>query len=174
MLTEPMMEKLIAMRLQGMADGLKAQQQDPAATELSFQERLAMLVDQQWNWRENQALSRRMKAAKLRGNACIEEIDFRTSRGLDKSVIRALAQESAWVAKHENIFVLGPTGVGKSFVASALAQKACRDGYSAFYARAQSRFPDLELARADGSLRHLLARLGKIDVMAIHDWAMAP
>ncbi len=174
MLTEPMMEKLIAMRLQGMADGLKAQQQDPAVAELSFQERLAMLVDQQWNWRENQALSRRMKAAKLRGNACVEEIDFRTSRGLDKSVIRALAQESAWVAKHENIFVLGPTGVGKSFVASALAQKACRDGYSVFYARAQSLFRDLGLARADGSLRHLLARLGKIDVMVIDDWAMAP
>ena len=174
MLTEPMMEKLIAMRLQGMADGLKAQQQDPAAAELSFQERLAMLVDQQWTWRENQALGRRMKAAKLRGNACVEEIDFRTSRGLDKSVIRALAQESAWVAKHENIFVLGPTGVGKSFVASALAQKACRDGYSVFYARAQSLFRDLGLARADGSLRHLLARLGKIDVVVIDDWAMAP
>ena len=174
MLMEPMMEKLIAMRLQGMVDALKAQQQDPAAAELSFQERLALLVDQQWNWRENQALGRRLKAAKLRGNACIEEIDFRASRGLDKSVIRALAQESAWVAKHENIFVLGPTGVGKSFVASALAQKACRDGYSVFYARAQSLFRDLTLARADGSLRHLLAKLGRIDVMVIDDWAMAP
>src|SRR5712672_3223304 len=115
MLTEPMMEKLVAMRLQGMVDALKTQQQDPAAVELSFNERLAMLVDQQWNWRENQALGRRMKAAKLRGNACIEDIDFRVSRGLDKSVIRALAQESVWVSKHENIFVLGPTGVGKSF-----------------------------------------------------------
>jgi DNA replication protein DnaC len=79
-LIEPMMEKLVAMRLQGMVEGLKAQQQDPAASELSFQERLAMLIDQQWNWRENQALDRRMKAAKLRGNACIEEIDYRTAR----------------------------------------------------------------------------------------------
>jgi DNA replication protein DnaC len=174
MLNEPMMEKLLAMRLTGMADAFKAQQQDPAASELGFNERLAMLVDQQWNWRENQALERRMKAAKLRGSACIEEIDFRASRGLDKSVIRALAQESGWVSKHENIFVLGPTGVGKSFVASALAQKACRDGYSVFYARAQSMFRDLGLARADGSLRHLLARLGRIDVMVIDDWAMAP
>jgi len=174
MLIEPMMEKLLAMRLQGMVDALKAQQQDPAAAELSFQERLAMLVDQQWNWRENQALGRRIKAAKLRGNACVEEIDFRSSRGLDKSVIRALAQESAWVSKHENIFVLGPTGVGKSFVASALAQKACRDGYSVYYARAQSLFRDLAMARADGSLRHLLAKLGRIDVMVIDDWAMAP
>lgn len=174
MLNEPMMEKLVSMRLTGMADGLKAQQQDPAAAELSFNERLAMLVDQQWTWRENQALDRRMKAAKLRGNACIEEIDFRASRGLDRSVIRALSQESGWVSKHENIFILGPTGVGKSFVAAALAQKACRDGYSVFYARAQAMFRDLGLARADGSLRHLLARLGRIDVMVIDDWAMAP
>ena len=174
MLNEPMMEKLVSMRLTGMVDGLKAQQQDPAAAELSFNERLAMLVDQQWTWRENQALDRRMKAAKLRGNACIEEIDFRASRGLDRSVIRALSQESGWVAKHENIFILGPTGVGKSFVAAALAQKACRDGYSVFYARAQAMFRDLGLARADGSLRHLLARLGRVDVMVIDDWAMAP
>jgi DNA replication protein DnaC len=133
-----------------------------------------MLVDQQWNWRENQSLGRRIKAAKLRGTACIEEIDFRTSRGLDKSVIRALGQESGWVAKHENIFVLGPTGVGKSFVASALAQKACRDGYSVLYARTQTLFRDLALARADGSLRHLLAKLGRVDVLVIDDWAMAP
>ncbi len=115
-----------------------------------------------------------MKAAKLRGTACIEEIDFRTSRGLDKSVIRALAQESGWVAKHENIFVLGPTGVGKSFVASALAQKACRDGYSVLYGRTQTLFRDLALARADGSLRHLLAKLGRVDVLVIDDWVMAP
>jgi len=174
MLNEPMMEKLAAMRLTGMVEALKEQQQEPGASELSFQERLAMLVDRQWNWRENQALDRRMKAAKLRGSACIEEIDFRASRGLDRSVIRALAQESGWVLKHENIFVLGPTGVGKSFVASALAQKACRDGYSVFYARAQALFRDLHLARADGSLRHLLARLGRVEVMVIDDWAMAP
>src|SRR3954454_8734600 len=167
MLIEPMMEKLIAMRLQDMVDGLKAQQQDPAVGELSFLERLGLLVDQQWHWRENQALGRRLKAAKLRGNACVEEIDFRAARGLDKSVIRALAQESAWVANHENIFVIGPTGVGKSFVASALAQKACRDGYAVFYARTQSLFRDLNLARADGSLRHLLAKLGRVDVLVI-------
>jgi DNA replication protein DnaC len=174
MLLEPMMEKLLAMRLNGMAEGLKAQQQEAAAAELSFHERLAMLIDRQWNWRENQALDRRMKAAKLRGNACVEEIDFRASRGLDKSVIRALAQESSWAAKHENIFVLGPTGVGKSFIASALAQKACRDGNTVFYSRASALFRDLALARADGSLRHLLAKLGRLDVLVIDDWAMAP
>src|ERR1700740_2990199 len=105
----------------------------------------------------------------------VEEIDYRTARGLDKSVIRSLTQESAWVGTpHENIFVLGPTGVGKSFVACALAQKACRDGYAALYTRAQSLFSDLAMARADGSLRSLLARFSRIDVLVIDDWAMAP
>src|SRR5271155_668320 len=108
MLQEPMMEKLTAMRLLGMADALKAQEQDPASRELSFLERLGLLVDQQWTWRENQALSRRLHAAKLKG-ASVEDIDYRTSRGLDKSVIRALAQKSGWVSSHENLFVLGPT-----------------------------------------------------------------
>src|SRR5271154_5618526 len=169
MLQEPMMEKLTAMRLLGMVDALKTQEQDPAARELSFLERLGLLVDQQWNWRENQALGRRLKNAKLRTSACVEEIDYRGARGLEKSVIRALAQESGWVGTHENVFVLGPTGVGKSFVACALAQKACRDGYSALCTRAQVLFRDLAMARADGSLRSLLARLSRIDVLVIGD-----
>src|ERR1700733_13316705 len=173
MLQEPMMEKLTAMRLIGMVDALKTQDQDPTACELSFLERLGLLVDQQWSWRENQALTRRLHAAKLKG-ACVEEIDYRAARGLDKSVVRALAQKSAWAANHENIFVLGPTGVGKSFVACALAQKACRDGYSAFYTRAAALFRDLAIARADGSLRTLLVRLSRIEVLVIDDWAMAP
>jgi DNA replication protein DnaC len=174
MLQEPMMQKLLAMRLHGIADALKAQEQDASTRELSFLERLALLVDHQWNWRQNQALARRLYAAKLRGNTCVEDIDFRASRGLDKSVIRALAQESAWVHNHEHLFVLGPTGVGKSFVACALAQKACRDGYSALYTRAAALFRDLAIARADGSLRSLLAKLSRIDVLVIDDWAMAP
>ena len=174
MLQEPMMEKLLAMRLHGMADALKMQQQDPTAGELSFLDRLAMLIDQQWHWRQNQALARRLQAAKLRGNACIEEVDYRASRGLDKSVIRALVQESAWVRNHEHVFILGPTGVGKSFLACALAQKACRDGYSALYVRAAALFRDLAIARADGSLRLLLAKLSRIDVLVVDDWAMAP
>src|SRR6202163_2509072 len=174
MLKQPMIEKLAAMRLVGMVEALKTQEQDPAARELSFSERFGLLVDQQWNWRENQALGRRMKNAKLRVNACVEDIDYRTARGLDKSVIRSLTQESAWVSTHENIFVLGPTGVGKSFIALALAQKACRDGYSALYLRAAALLRELALARADGSLRHFLARLSRIDVLVIDDWAMAP
>jgi hypothetical protein len=108
MLKQPMIEKLQGMRLLGMVEALKAQEQDPSARELSFLERFGLLVDQQWNWRENQALSRRLKNAKLRTpNACVEEIDYRTARGLDKSVIRSLTQQSAWVGTHENIFVIG-------------------------------------------------------------------
>jgi DNA replication protein DnaC len=174
MLEQPMIDKLAAMRLHGMMEALQQQQKDAGIGELSFLERLAMLVDHQWNWRQNQALARRLQAAKLRGNACVEDIDFRAARGLDKSVIRGLSKESGWVKNHEHVFVLGPTGVGKSFVACALAQKACRDGYSAYYARAAALFRDLEIARADGSFRTLLARLSRIDVLVIDDWAMAP
>jgi DNA replication protein DnaC len=104
----------------------------------------------------------------------VEDIDYRAPRGLDKAVMRALANDCAWVRNHENIFVLGPIGVGKSFIALALAQKTCRDGYSALYLRAAALLRELGLARADGSLRHLLARLSRIDVPVIDDWAMAP
>ena len=174
MLQQPTKEKLHALRLHGMIEAIERQEQDETARELSFLDRLALLIDQQWNWRENQALTRRVKASRLRGTACVEDIDYRAERGLNRSVIRALAQESSWVKNHEHIFVLGPTGVGKSYVASALAQKACRDGYSVYYTRATALFRDLNLARADGSLRQLLKRLNRIDVLAIDDWAMAP
>jgi len=174
MLQQPTKEKLHALRLHGMIEAIERQEQDEEARGLSFLERLALLIDQQWNWRENQALTRRVKASHLRGAACVENIDYRTERGLNRSVIRALAQESCWVKNHEHIFVLGPTGVGKSYVASALAQKACRDGYSVHYTRATGLFRDLNLARADGSLRQLLKRLNRIDVLVIDDWAMAP
>jgi DNA replication protein DnaC len=174
MLNQPMIEKLLAMRLHGMVEALKAQEQDHAVHELSFLERFALLVDQQWSWHENQALARRLKAAKLKGSACVEDIDYRAVRGLDKAMMRTFAKDSAWVRNHENVFVIGPCGVGKSFLATALAQKACRDGYSALYLRAAALSRELALTRADGSLRHLLARLARIDVLIIDDWAMAP
>lgn len=173
MLQQPMMEKLQALKLQGMIEGLEQQEQDTGARELSFLDRLALLVDQQWTWRQNQVLARRLKASRLK-DACVENIDYRAERGLTRSVIRALAQDSAWVKNHEHIFVVGPTGVGKSYIASALAQKACRDGYSIYYTRTAALFRDLHLARADGSLRQLLKRLNRIDVLVVDDWAMAP
>jgi DNA replication protein DnaC len=174
MLAQPTLEKLESMRLHGMAQALREQSKDEAARELSFEDRFALLVDRQMNWRQNEALQARLRRAKLRANACVEDIDYRASRGLDKALLRSLIAESAWVAKHENVFVCGPTGVGKSYLACALAHKTCRDGYSAFYTRAAALFRELALARADGSLRNFLLRLSKIDVLVVDDWAMTP
>jgi DNA replication protein DnaC len=174
MLNQQTLEKLHRMRLHGMAEAFRAQPQQAGITELSFEERLALLVDQQWNWRQNRALANRLIKAKLRHRACVEDIDFRQPRGLDRTLLRSLTQESCWVRQHQNIFLIGPTGIGKSFLACALAEKACRDGFTAYYTRAAQLFRDLSLARADGSLRSLLARLAKIDLLLVDDWAMAP
>ena len=174
MLEQPTLSKLEAMRLHGMAQALREQNKDEAMRELSFAERFALLVDRQLTWRQNEALQARLRRAKLRTNACVEDIDYRAARGLDKALLRSLMQESAWVAQHENIFVCGPTGVGKSYLAGALAHKACRDGYTALYLRAVALFRELALARADGSLRNYLLRLSKVDVLVIDDWAMQP
>ncbi|HXN47069.1 MAG TPA: IS21-like element helper ATPase IstB [Bryobacteraceae bacterium] len=174
MLQQPTLDKLEAMRLHGMAQALRELAKSEEARDLSFEDRLALLVDRQLTWRQNEALQARLRRAKLRTMACVEDIDYRATRGLDKTLVRALAQESAWVAQHENVFICGPTGVGKSYLACALAHKACRDGYSAFYIRAAALFRDLALARADGSLRSFLLRLSKVDVLVIDDWAMTP
>ena len=177
MLNQPTLEKLQALRLHGMAEAFHAQS-DPAQRDglagLTFEERFALLVDQEWTWRQNRALARRLTHAKFRYRASVEDIDFRTPRGLDRSLVRSLTQDSAWVREHQNIFLLGPTGVGKSWLACALAEKACRDGFTAFFIRAPQLFRDLALARADGSLGTRLARWARIDVLIVDDWAHAP
>src|SRR6202162_1176991 len=108
MLQQPMKEKLYALKLQGMIAALEHREQDEGARDVSLLDRRALLIDQQWNWRENQAWTRRVKASRLRGAACVEDINYRAERGLNKSAIRALTQESLWVKNHEQIFVLGP------------------------------------------------------------------
>jgi DNA replication protein DnaC len=174
MLNQQTLEKLRALRLHGMAEAFRAQSEQAGISDLSFEERFALLVDQQWNWRQNRALERRLSKARLRHRASVEDLDFRTPRGLDRALLRSLTQDSAWVREHQNIFLLGPTGIGKSFLACALAEKACRDGFTALYTRAAQLFRDLALARADGSLRSLLARLARLDVLVVDDWVMAP
>jgi DNA replication protein DnaC len=174
MLHQPTIEKLLAMHLDPMVETWRSFEQDDNAQQLSFEEKLSLMVDRLWTWRQNQALERRLRYAKLRDNACVEDIDYRASRGLDRMLMRSLAHDSAWVQRHENMFIIGPTGVGKSFLACALAQKACRDGHLVLYTRAAALFRDLNLARADGSLRNLLARLARVDVLVLDDWAIAP
>jgi DNA replication protein DnaC len=177
MLNQPTLEKLETLRLHGMAEAFRAQT-DPAQRDglagLLFEERFALLVDQEWTWRQNRALARRLSQAKFRYRASVEDIDFRTARGLDRSLLRSLTQNSTWVAEHQNIFLLGPCGVGKSWLACALGEKACRDGFTAFFIRTPKLFRELALARADGSLGARLARLARIDVLIVDDWVHAP
>ena len=136
MLNQPTLEKLETMHLHGMAEAFRGQTQRTDLVGLSFEERLAMLVDQEWIWRQNRALARRLTQAKFRYRASVEDIDFHLARGLDRSLVRALTQNSAWVHQHQQVFLLGPCGVGKTWLACALAEKACRDGFTAFFRRA--------------------------------------
>lgn len=174
MLNQQTIEKLYTMRMRGMADAFTQQQEDPQTTQLSFEERFALLVDRQWSWRQNRALERRLRDARLQGPACIEDIDFRATRGLDKQVVRSLTHDSDWVRRHQHIFLIGPTGLGKTFLARAFGHKACRDGFTAYFATAAQLFRELELARADGSYARRLRALGQVDVLIVDDWAMAP
>jgi DNA replication protein DnaC len=170
---QPTIEKLHSMKLFGMAEAIRRQSEDSETSRLSFEERLALLVDHQWDWRQNKALVRRLKSARFKLNASVEDIDYRHPRRLDRQLIRTLSG-SDWVRHHHNLLVTGPCGVGKSYMACALAQKAVRDGFTAFYIRAQRLFRDLAVARADGSFGKLLDRFSRIDVLIVDDWAMAP
>lgn len=174
MLTQQTLEKLYTMKLNGMAEAFQQQLEDADISSLSFEERFGLLVDHQWTWKENRALARRLAQARFKISAAVEDIDFRHSRGLDRKLIRSLTSESRWVRQHQQIFLLGPTGIGKSYLACALAQKACRDGYTALYTRASQLFRDLAIARADGSLPRRLLRISRLDVLIVDDWAMAP
>ena len=174
MLTQPTIEKLCAMRLKGMAEAFRQQQESADYQQLSFEERLGLLIDRQWTWRENHALERRLRNGRLQGPACIEDIDYRSARGLDRQLVRSLTLESVWVREHQNLFLLGPTGIGKTWLGRAFAQKACRDGYTALFYKAVELFRDLAMARADGRHGKLLYQLGRIDLLIVDDWAMAP
>lgn len=172
MLHEPTVEKLYGMRLASMAEAWEQQSKDPKIGTLSFDERFALLVDAEHTARDNRRLAKLMKDAQLRiPNASVEDIETSAARGLDKAHARQLAG-CAWVNEHLNVLLSGPTGVGKSYIACALAQSACRKGYRVLYRRVPRLLDELALARAEGSSARLLARLAKNDVLVLNDWGL--
>ena len=174
MLKEPTNEKLRAMRLDTMAAAWGEQSKNTEVAALSFDERFGMLVDAEWMARENKRIERALREAKLRlGQATVEGIDFPARRELDRAVVRQLAS-CRWVAEHQVVIVTGATGVGKTYVACALANQACRKGHRAMYRRASRLFDEMRLARADGTYPRLLARIAKMDVLILDDFAIAP
>ena len=174
MLREPTIDQLRALRLPAMAQAWTEQPQHADVSSLAFDERFALLVEAEWLARENKRLTRALREAKLKlSQACIEAIDYPARRELDKAVIRQLAT-CRWVHEHQNVIVVGATGVGKSFIACALAHQACRQGYRAYYRRASRLFHDLTLARADGTYMRLLTKLARLDVLVLDDWGLAP
>lgn len=173
-MTEPTMERLRAMRLSSMAEGWAMQQADPALVALSFDERFAMLVEREFEARKNKKLTRALREAKLKfPNACVEDIDAAASRGLDRAVLRQLAQ-GRWAKEHHAIVITGKTGTGKTYLGCAYAQLACRLGMRALYRRTSRLIDELKLARADGTYPRLVDRLAKIHVLFLDDWAMKP
>lgn len=169
MLNEPTMEKLYGMRLAVMAETWAAQQRDAKIGALSFDERFALLVDAEHMARDNRRLSRLLKEAELRiPNACIEDVKVSPARGIEKAMARQLGS-CAWIGEHLNVLITGVTGVGKSYLASALGHAACRKGLRVAYRRMPRLFDELALARADGSYARVLARLAKADLLIIDD-----
>ena len=172
MLINQTLEKLHSMRLTGLAEALTQQLEDPDSSVLSFEERIGWLIDRHWIWRENQAQARRLKNAHLKDSqACLEDIDYRPARGLDRSLVRSLAT-CDWITRHQNLILLGPCGVGKTFLACAFAQLAIRQGHTAFYTRQPVLFRELSIARADGTLHKRLAKLARVDILIVDDFAM--
>jgi len=155
-----------------MADAIRQQLEQPSVQDLGFEERIAMIVDREWLFRENRRLTRRLKAARLKQHAAVEDIDFRQPRGLDKSVMLTLSN-CQWIRNHQNVIITGPTGIGKSYLAEALAQKACREGFTALYYRSSRIFRDLAIARGDGNYSKLLIRLAKTDLLVVDDWGLS-
>lgn len=172
MLLAQTLEKLRALGLHAMADAVDEQMSMPATADLPFEDRLGLLVDRECDARETRRLQRRLKGAKLKQTAaCIEDVDFRSGRGLDRGLLFSLAG-GHWVAAHQNCIVTGPTGAGKTFVACALGNRACRLGHSVVYHRVSRLLEDLALARADGSLGSLTRKLAKADLLVLDDWAL--
>lgn len=172
MLTQPTVERLHTLGLVGMAQAL-AEQLQSDSDELTFLERLGLLVDREQTERENRRLKARLAQAHLRQTATVEDVNLKLPRGLDKALFRSLSS-CQWVAKHHNLLITGKTGVGKSYLACALAQKACRDGYRVLYVRVTRLLSELGLAKGDGRYPKLLASLARTDLLVLDDWGLQP
>jgi DNA replication protein DnaC len=173
MLMTQTLDKLDTLGLFGMALGLREQLEGSQYTSLSFEERFGLLVDREAEARDSRRLALRLKAAKLRQEATVEDLDFRTPRGLDRSTIMSLAQ-AGWVAAHHNLLISGPTGAGKTFLACALAHAAIRRGHTALYLRTPRLLAELALSRGDGRYVRRLGQLAKIGVLVLDDFLLTP
>lgn len=173
MLKTPTTNGLRTLKLHGMLKALEDQDGLANIGELSFNDRLGLLVDAEVLSRSNKQLQSRLKSARLRLSACVEDLEVKSGRGLDQASLVALST-CDWLRLHRNVLITGPTGSGKTYISCALAQKACREGYSVIYERASKLFHDLSLAKADGSYLEKLTKLGRKDLLVIDDFALAP
>lgn len=171
MLVEQTMEKLVAMKLLGMAEALRRWMEKPKDKEMTPAGLVGLLADAEWRHREERKLTARLRNARFRQDACVEDIDYQHPRGLAKAVMLDLAA-CRWVPAHQNVIFTGHTGVGKSYLACALGQKACREGYSVVYRRTSRLLDEVAQARADGTLFHLLRRLAKTEVLVLDDFGL--
>ena len=173
MLTHPTLDQLHALGLHGMAKAFLDIEAAGEAASLGHAEWLALLLEREASLRRDKRLTVRLRHAKLRQQACVEDIDYRTQRGLDRSLFAKLV-EGRWIDDYANLLICGPAGVGKSWLASALGNKACRDNRSVLYQRVPRLFTDLALARGDGRHLRLLRALGRADLLILDDWGLEP
>jgi DNA replication protein DnaC len=171
MLIEQTLDQLTALQLHGMVAALRQWLERPADHQLKPTDLAGLLADAEWTYRENRKLTTRLRQARFRQTACVEDIDYRHSRGLSKPLMLELAT-SRWVAQHQAVILSGPTGVGKSYLACALGHKACRDGYVVLYRRTSRLFDELAQARADGTYLLALRRIAKANVLVLDDFGL--
>ena len=171
MLTNPIMEKLKTMKLTGMAKALEEQALMGDIQSLSFEERLGLMVDREMTEREDRRLATRLRQARLRVQASVEDLDFRHQRGLDKSLVMSLAA-CDWIKGRQNLIITGPTGAGKTYLACAMVHKACLMGHSALYRRLPNLLREIAIARADGSYPKKMAAYAKARLIALDDWGL--
>ena len=172
MLNEQTHQKLTAMKMHGMASAFQQYLDESSKDKLSFGERFGMMVDREFSERQERKLKLRLAKAKLREKACIEDINYRHPRNLDRAVIQKLST-CRWIQNHDNVIITGATGLGKTWIACALANQACREGLAAKYARVPRLLHDLHIARADGSYSKELMKLAKADVLIFDDWGLS-